>query len=549
MDSTPPRREPTLIDAARAMTGQMPLPGPATTAVIAGRYVLQERIGTGGMSEVWRAQDQTLDRDVAVKLLHPGLATDDDARTRFASEARRAAQLAHPRVVRVLDAGQDGDEAWIVMELIQGPTLSARLGQPMAPDAVARIGIQVADALSAAHAVGMVHRDVKPSNILLAADGARLTDFGIARAAGEASMTATGQLVGTAAYLAPEQAQGLEVTPAVDVFALGCVLFEALTGHKRFTGDGPLQTALARIQAVTTVQDLGPTVPLALAEAVVRMLAEDPSDRPADGAAAAEVLRQAAPTGGQAPPVAIPRDAPSQSEMPSQPELPRQPEMPSPAEVAYPAAQPAMVGRSRGRDGGPLSDVSRMGALGVLIVLALLVTAVTLALSSDEGPSEADAQATAAADTGQTAPTVPVTLTSFDPEGGGSEHDSEVALLQDGDPQTRWTTERYTGADFGNLKSGVGILIDLGQTTQVAEVRLLGLNEGQDLQLRTAAAQPASIDDTTVVAEVGDAGSQIALTPPEAVSTQWLVVWITGELPAGDGGFRGAIGEIEIVTA
>lgn len=531
-------REPTMIDPLRADTARVPLRPAGREAsrdVIAGRYALGERIGRGGMGEVWRAHDRTLQRDVAVKLLHDHLADDADARERFAAEATRSARLTHPRVVRILDAGEDGDDAFLVMELIDGASLDEVIGAPLGSDVVRQLGIDLAEALAAAHAAGIVHRDVKPSNVLLAADGARLSDFGVARAVDETSRTAPGQLLGTAAYLSPEQAQGGDASPASDVYALGCVLYEAATGRRRYDGEGPLQVALARVGADTPVDDLTPHVDVDLARAIVALLHPDPTVRPADGAAAAALLdagggpaaRQPAPVAGSSvagAPAPAPRPVPPAGEGDDDPTL-------------------------APRGGAPAGVAERPGGRRAWWVLALLgvVAAVVIGLAALEGAD--DTGGAGAPAVGDAAPAAPVTaqLTSFDPAGGGAEHEDEVPLLTDGDPATAWTTEGYDTAAFGNLKPGVGILVDLGQPVAVAEVRLDGMAAGQDLQLRTAESRPTGIDATTEVAAVTDAGAAASLTPPEPITTRWLVVWLTGELPAGDGRFRGQVGELEVV--
>jgi eukaryotic-like serine/threonine-protein kinase len=526
-DPTPPGPQPTLLDPARAATTRMPAHdrGPGT---VAGRYALRERIGAGGMCEVWRADDLRLDRPVALKLLLPHLAHDADARARFEVEARRAARIASPRVVRVLDAGEaagsedaaagvEGPEAWMAMELVDGPPLSQVLAAgPLAPASALRVAVEVAEGLAAAHELGVVHRDVKPGNVLLAADGARLSDFGIARAEGDARVTATGQMVGTAAYLAPEQARGELATPASDVYALGCVLFEALTGRPRFAGEGPMQVALARVGAATHVADLGPDVPPGAAQAAVDLLAEDPAARPPDGAAAAARLRRALAEVGVADVgagvAAVPSDAHVREAVRSAPHL---------AHV-------------RGQDGAP--------------VALLLLAAVLLA------PRGGDEPAAPSADVAEAAPATAAPLqvagaTSFDPQGGGGEHEDEVALLLDGDPATAWTTERYDTAAFGGLKPGVGVVLDLGEAVRVAEVRLLGLAPGQDLELRVADAAPADLAATRVVARADDAGADAVLAPQAPVEATHLVVWLIGELPPGGGGFRGQVGEVQVVPA
>ena len=219
--------------------------------LLAGRYRLNRPIASGGMARVWEATDETLARRVAVKLLHDHLARDESFVHRFRAEAVAAARLSHPAIISVYDTfSVDGLEG-IVMELVVGTTMRADLDQhgPMRLEAALAIGTQVADALGAAHASGLVHRDVKPANILLASDGRVLVaDFGIAKAVEGQDLTGTGTMIGTAKYLAPEQVQGAPVDGRADLYALGVVLYEALAGQPPFAADTDAATALARLQ-------------------------------------------------------------------------------------------------------------------------------------------------------------------------------------------------------------------------------------------------------------------------------------------------------------
>jgi serine/threonine protein kinase len=240
------------------------------------RYELGPVLGRGGMADVVRAHDTVLHRDVAVKLLRG--ASDLD-RERFVSEARLLAMLNHPNVVTVLDTGIDSDCAWLVLELLEGTPLDELLLErgPVDATRVASIGAQVASALAHAHAHDIVHRDVKPSNVLIDADDhAKLTDFGIARRTLSASPTLSGQTIGTAAYLAPEQVAGELVSTAADVYALGLVLLEAMTGRREY--DGPaVEAAMARLQR-------SPVVPASLPTGwpglISKMTARLPTERP-----------------------------------------------------------------------------------------------------------------------------------------------------------------------------------------------------------------------------------------------------------------------------
>ncbi|MCW2808585.1 MAG: pknA [Marmoricola sp.] len=285
--------------------------GDALSADSGERYRRGERIASGGMGEVWRARDTVLGREVAVKVLKREFADDATFRARFAAEARHAAGLHHPGIASVFDYGilQEGNAPYLVMELVDGKPLSELLaqGQPFDAEQARLLALQVAEALAAAHEAGVVHRDVKPANLLVTPDGrVKITDFGIARATGSVAFTQTGQIVGTPQYLSPEQARGESATEASDVYALGVVLFECLSGRRPFVGDTPIATALAQIhQPVPSLPD---HVPPALAEVVGHALAKDPAERYADGAAIAAALRGAA---DGAVPVAVPIATPA----------------------------------------------------------------------------------------------------------------------------------------------------------------------------------------------------------------------------------------------
>jgi serine/threonine-protein kinase len=257
-----------------------------------GRYRLEELLGMGASAEVWRAHDERLDRPVAVKVLHPHLLPDAAARRRFRSEARAAAVLAHPGIVTVYDTDATPSRSVIVFELVDGETLAellARHGR-LAPAEAARIGAELADALQHAHERGVLHRDVKPGNVIVDRTGrARLVDFGIARLlqAEAAHLTAAGSITGTLRYMSPERLAGAEATPAADLYALGAVLHEMLTGGPPFHASTPVE--LVRAQA--TPPERLAAVPHPLAALVRQALEPDPKRRPPDGAAMASRLR------------------------------------------------------------------------------------------------------------------------------------------------------------------------------------------------------------------------------------------------------------------
>lgn len=256
-----------------------------------GRYELIDLIATGGMGEVWRATDTRLNRDVAVKLLKPELAAQKGFLDRFRIEARNAALLTHPNVCAVYDYGEtdaitDGPPpaAYLVMELVPGEPLSSIITResPLAPDRVLDYLRQAAAGLGAAHAAGVVHRDVKPGNLLVTPEGVvKITDFGVARASGQSNLTATGQVMGTAQYLAPEQALGEVVTPAADVYAVGVVGYQALTGAVPFVRESQVATALAQVN--DDPPPLPDSVPPAVRDLIMGLLRKEPSARPANG--------------------------------------------------------------------------------------------------------------------------------------------------------------------------------------------------------------------------------------------------------------------------
>jgi serine/threonine-protein kinase len=266
--------------------------------VIGGRYRLEERIGSGAMSEVWLAHDLELDRRVAVKLL--GVATDRD---RFAREAQTVAALSHPNICRLFDYGDADGRRYIVFEYLPGGTLEDRLspGQPFADAATARVAGELAAALAHAHARGVLHRDVKPSNVLFDEEGnAKLADFGIARLGDASTLTEAGTVLGTAAYISPEQARAEAVTAATDVYGFGVVLYVLLTGRLPFEAEAPLELALKHVnEEPVPIAELRPDVPPALERVATWSLAKRPEERPPDGSALVAALSQGTPTAAE----------------------------------------------------------------------------------------------------------------------------------------------------------------------------------------------------------------------------------------------------------
>ncbi len=359
----------------------------------ADRYRLDSRIATGGMGEVWRATDTALGRQVAVKVLKAEYADDPAFRQRFAIEARHAAALHHPGVAGVFDFGEahsagvaDGSgvpRPYLVMELVEGEPLSVLLRQGaessrhLDPDAVRDLLAQAGEAIGAAHAAGIVHRDVKPANLMVTPGGQlKVTDFGIARAADGAGMTQTGAVMGTPQYLSPEQAQGLPATSRSDVYSLGVVAFECLAGRRPFEADSPIATALAHIRE--PLPDLPADVPADLAAVVRRALAKDPGERFADGAEFAAALRDPA-TEMLRHQTVVPVVAPAAAAVAAADATQVLPATASPP--LPPAARPSQPSRAGSRAAG------RSPWLAVIVTLlaAALVAAVVLLVTTGDG--------------------------------------------------------------------------------------------------------------------------------------------------------------------
>ena len=345
--------------------------GVMTSRILLGRYELNRLIGRGGMAEVWEAHDTRLDRRVAVKVVNLAATHDPTLGERLRREGVAIASLRHPDIVTVHDAGVEGDTAYLVMELIEGTDLGAVLKDgPLPVPQALRIGERVAGALSAAHAAGVVHRDVKPANVLLHAADVTVVDFGIAAAAQFAgsSLTDPGTVVGTADYMAPEQAHGAEVSPASDVYALGCLITAMLTGRPPFTGAPPLEILR---QHVTTdpphLATLVPDIPPDLDTLVAAMLAKYPADRPSATAvlhALQALLRHLPADSGAAAPTK------STSVLPADPMTRTLPMKVMPPIRAHPTDPPPRADRTRRRwlVGGAAAAV----VAGVALVVALL---------------------------------------------------------------------------------------------------------------------------------------------------------------------------------
>jgi len=365
--------------------------------VLGGRYRLIELLGTGGMATIYRATDTGLGRDVALKLLRSEYLRDPDFSSRFRQEAQAAASLSHPNVVTVYDYGEDPSGPFIVMELVDGEDLATilRRSGTLPPRQVARIGAGVARALAAAHARGLVHRDVKPGNVLIGTDGqVKVVDFGIARAIAEAQVTLPGTTLGSVHYFSPEQARGEPATTASDIYSLGIVLFEMLTGTRPYEGDSAASVALARLSGpIPDPMAVRPSVPPDLAAITRRALALDPRDRWASAGVMADALEATLASGGAAAgagAAVVGATVVSATARPNAAGIPYAPDAYAGGEGAPPAAPPpvapppggsgtgsAATGAEDDGETSPVVWVAGAVAVALLIAIAFLVFQLT----------------------------------------------------------------------------------------------------------------------------------------------------------------------------
>lgn len=421
-----------------------PAGGVPSTRLVAGRYRLTRAVGVGGMSDVWEATDELLGRTVAVKLLRPDLLANRVIVERFRREAVAAAQLHHPGIVAVYDTvSVDGVEA-IVMELVSGTTLRQRIDTESRLEvaAVIDLGAQLAGALDAAHRNGIVHRDLKPGNVLVTADGrARITDFGIAKSTTlPDDLTADDVMLGTAKYLAPEQVTGAAVDGRTDLFSLGVVLYECLTGQVPFLGETDAATALARLRRrPIPVRNLRRGVPRALSELIGDLLEQDPARRPPTAAAVRDELLRLRPADDDLDDPTLATSAPATEETSAPMVRHRGWIVPASVIVAIALA---------------------VGLIGVLVTPAgsRLIKAVT---GPDDTVATTAAPPSTIVATTLDVPTPTITqVVDFDPRGDQHERPDRLAALLDGNPSTAWTTEGYKTRNM-RPKEGVGVLIQL----------------------------------------------------------------------------------------
>ena len=448
--------------------------------VLSGRYRLEAKLGSGGMSTVYLARDETLDRPVAVKVMHREMSEQPDQLERFRQEARAVAKLSNPNVVSVIDAGEDEGHPYIVFEYVKGETLKQRIARVGALDTQEALAyaIEIARGLSVAHARQMVHRDIKPQNVLIDEEGrAKLTDFGISRQLEQDGMTATGRVLGTTDYVAPEQAMGRGVDPRSDIYSLGVVLYEMLVGQVPFHADSQVGVAMKHVnEDLPDVQRRRPEVSAAAALVVERSTAKNADERyqsigemidDLETALEVEAARAGSTTG----------EATSVLD-------------------AVPPPKRKLSSRARW---------SWAAIVGLLLVAGGALLAVKLISDGLLGGGGANK--------GKGTPVELTSATDYDPEGDGEEVGSKVELAADGDPTgTAWETEHYDSDVFAGTKTGpdpgVGVYVTANSPARPRTMIVRTPTPGWDAQVFAAAAGPPS-DLTGWDEPVGDVSRRL----------------------------------------
>jgi tRNA A-37 threonylcarbamoyl transferase component Bud32 len=486
---------------------------------LSGRYRLDAQIGAGGMSTVYKAFDLTLERPVAVKLMHREIATDSDQLERFRREARAVARLGHRHIVGVIDAGEDAGRPYIVLEYVEGETLKSRIrrmGRLPIDEAVA-YAIEIARALGCAHANAIVHRDIKPQNVLIDAEGsAKVTDFGIARSLQDEGLTADGRVLGTTDYVSPEQALGHDVDGRSDIYSLGVVLFEMLTGAVPFQGENQVSVAMKHVREdLPDIQRRRPEVSATLASVLDRMTEKDLDRRYQDvdtlvadleEALAIETARTGTSTGEA---TAVLRT------------LPVRARRRLPLRLRFPV---------------PL----------VVFLVVVLVGAGVIAVLVKAGAD----RTVRGTGSGRIKPEVGTRVVSlarasahaYDPLGDDAEHSSDARLAVDRDPGTAWSTESYDGGTITKSDTsappGVGLYVDARPGVRATQMTLQTPKPGWQAAIYAApAGKPVPASITSGWKKVGGgtvkSKDQHFKLATDDTSYRYYLVWIT-KLPPDD---------------
>jgi eukaryotic-like serine/threonine-protein kinase len=494
--------------------------------VLSGRYRLEAKLGSGGMSTVFLARDTTLDRQVAVKVMHREMSEQADQLERFRQEARAVAKLSHPNVVAVIDAGEDKGHPYIVFEYVEGETLKQRINRVGALDAQEALAyaIEIGRGLTVAHARKMVHRDIKPQNVLIDSEGrAKLTDFGISRQLERDGLTATGRVLGTTDYVSPEQAMGHGVDPRSDIYSLGVVLYEMLVGQVPYAADSQVGVAMKHVnEDMPDVQIRRPDLSAAAALVVERATAKDPNQRYQsvgemidDLSTALEVeAARAGSTTGEATSVL----------------------------QAVPAAKRKLSSRARWS----------WAAIALLVLVGAGALAATQLISSGNSPVGGGGGGNSKA---KGTPVEIVEASAYDPQGDGEEGDSTIGLAVDGNPTgTAWSTEHYDTATFAGTKTGpdpgVGLYLDT-EPAKPTEMIIHTPTPGWDAQIfATAESPPENLEEWGApIGEVSDADKTAEIELDVSKPAQHFLIWFTKASEARDqeGRYQVEISDVKLV--
>jgi serine/threonine-protein kinase len=490
--------------------------------VLSGRYRLEAKLGSGGMSTVYLAKDETLDRPVAVKLMHREMSEQPDQLERFRQEARSVAKISHPNVVSVIDAGEDHGYPYIVFEYVEGETLKQRIARIGALDIQEAIAyaIEIARGLSIAHARNLVHRDIKPQNVLIDDEGrAKLTDFGISRQLEQDGMTATGRVLGTTDYVAPEQAMGRAVDPRSDIYSLGVVLYEMLVGQVPFHADSQVGVAMKHVnEDLPDVQRRRPEVSAAVALVVERSTAKDPAERYQDVGEMIDDLETALE-------VEAARAGSTTGEATS-------------ILDAVPAPKRKLSSRGRWS----------WAAIALLVLVGGGALLATKLISDGIGGGGANQ--------GKGGPVAISSATDYDPEGDGEEVGSKVGLAVDGDPTgTAWETEHYDSDTFAGTKTGpdpgVGIYVTTTGPARPTEMIVRTPTQGWDAEVFAAASGPPENLPGwgEPVGEAIDASSTVEIKLDVKKPSRYFLLWFNKASEARDqeGRYQVEISDISLL--
>ncbi len=490
--------------------------------VLSGRYRLEAKLGSGGMSTVYLARDETLDRPVAVKVMHREMSEQPDQLERFRQEARAVAKLSHPNVVSVIDAGEDSGYPYIVFEYVEGETLKQRIARVGALDTQEAIAyaIEIARGLTVAHARNMVHRDIKPQNILIDSEGrAKLTDFGISRQLEQDGMTATGRVLGTTDYVAPEQAMGREVDPRSDIYSLGVVLYEMLVGQVPFHADSQVGVAMKHVnEDLPDVQRRRPEASAAVALVVERATAKSLDERYKqigemidDLSTALEVeAARAGSTTGEATSVLD----------------------------AVPPPKRKLSGRARW---------SWATIVAVILIGGGVLTAAHFIGNGSLGGGGERSSAK---------PIPILSATDYNPEGDGEENPEAVGQVINADPAA-WSTEHYESPTFAGTKTGpepgTGIYVTTKAPATPSKMVVRTPTPGWDAQVFAVAGEPPTgiTGWGHPVGEVSNAASvqEIKLSSLQHPARHFLL-WLKKAVPAPDqsGGYLVEVSDIKLLN-